>query len=266
MKILMWFKKHFIFSLLIFVTLCFLLGMQFFRTKKTNILTKPLQKGSIMECVYGVGSVFSNKTFQVKSGISSKIQGIFVKEGDFVEAGTKLIELETTFYAPFAGTVISRAGSVGETVFPQTILVNLADLKDRFVQVTLDQIGALKVQKNQKVKLSFDGLREKTFMGSISAIYPKENHFLVHIDVTGLPMQILPGMTADVAIELSEHKGVFIVPLAALHNNQIYVKRSSEKPIPVTVKIGLVEGSMAEIFSKELLEGDQLVVQNKENR
>ncbi|QVL55022.1 MAG: efflux RND transporter periplasmic adaptor subunit [Simkaniaceae bacterium] len=262
MKILVKLKKHYILSSILLAGILIFGGKKFFKPQAINVLTQPLQKGSIMECVYGVGTVFSNKSFQVKSGIPSKIHEVFVNEGDFVEQGTPLIKLETLFCAPFTGTIISTSGAVGETAFPQTILVTLTDLTDRYIQVTLDQTGALQVQKGQRVTLSFDGLRDETFVGAVTAVYPKEGHFLVHIDVKTLPPQILPGMSSDLAIEISEHQDIFVVPLTALINNQVYVKRGIEKPIPITVAVGLINGSIAEVFSEELLEGD-LIVQSK---
>ncbi|MEI6243186.1 MAG: efflux RND transporter periplasmic adaptor subunit [Chlamydiota bacterium] len=216
-----------------------------------------------MECVYGIGTVSSDAIFHVKSGIPSKIRTIYVKEGDFVEKGAKLIELETIFTAPFAGTITSVSGSVGETAFPQSILINLMDLTHRHVVVSLDQGGALQVQKNQKVKLNFDGLRTSTFEGKVSSIYPKNNHFLVHIDVGNLPPQIIPGMSADVAIEISNHSDVLLVPLTALNKNIVYVQRNELKPFPIPLTIGLIDGAMAEVTSGELQEGDQLVLENK---
>lgn len=229
--------------------------------KNLQNLSAPLKKGSIMECVYGVGTVASNKTMQVKSGIPSRIRSLFVKEGDWVEEGAKLVELETLFTAPFSGVVTGVSGSLGETVFPQTVLISLMDLKDRYVSVTLDQVGALKVLKGQRVKLNFDGLREKTFEGEVASIYPNNNHFLVHIRIQDLPWQILPGMSADVAIEISEHKDVLLIPVAALEKNLVLVKRNEDRLLPIQVSLGLIDGAMAEVAGGDLKEGDRLLLQ-----
>jgi membrane fusion protein, macrolide-specific efflux system len=260
MSILSKLKKPFIFIPLLVGVIGLIFSLA--HHKSLDPLTLPLKKGAMMECVYGVGTVTSNKTLQVKSGIPSKIRALFVKEGDYVEAGAKIIELETLFTAPFAGTITTVSGSLGESVFPQSTLVNLTDLKDRYIAVTLDQTGALKVQKNQQVRINFDGLREKTFEGKVSSIYPQNNHFLVHIETPNLPEEILPGMTADVAIEISEHKDILLIPVAALDKNQVFVKKE-QKFLPISVKIGLIDGTMAEVTSGELQEGDQLLLQNR---
>jgi multidrug efflux pump subunit AcrA (membrane-fusion protein) len=258
-------KKHRWVSLMIFGGALFLFFAIFkHASKKESVsFTQPLKKGSLLECVYGVGSVASAHTFQVKSGIASKVHALYVKEGDFVEEGSKLMELETLFTAPFSGVVSSISVSLGELAFPQTPLLHLIDLKDRHVLVTLDQVGALRVQKSQKVGLSFDGLREKKFQGTVSSIYPKDHLFLVRIDVPDLPKHILPGMSVDVAIEIAEHLDVFLVPVGALHKNQVYIKRKEHKPFPVTIQVGLIDKTMAEVISSELQEGDQLLMQNR---
>jgi membrane fusion protein, macrolide-specific efflux system len=260
---LFWLKKHPFSGFLILAVAMFVVFFIAKQVRQTHTATfsQPLKRGSMMECVYGVGCVTSDHTFQVKSGIPSKVRTLYVKEGDLVDLGSKLMELEALFTAPFAGVVTSICVSPGEVASPQAPLLNLVDLKNRHVLVTLDQIGALRVQKGQTVNLSFDGLREQTLHGKVTAVYPKDYHFLVRIDVVDLPASILPGMTGDVAIEIVEHANVFLVPVGALDKNQIYIKRNEQKPYPVTIRVGLIDQTMAEVISDELQEGDQLVLQ-----
>jgi multidrug efflux pump subunit AcrA (membrane-fusion protein) len=268
MKVHLVFKKTIFLSLLVLlgITLAAMASYRHFHSSTSPITSFSVQKGNIMECVYGVGTVTSDKTFQVKAGFPSKINAIFVKEGDVVSTGAKLIALETLFTAPFAGTVTSISGSVGETAFPSAILINLVDLTHKHILVTLDQSGALRVQKGQKVKLNFDGLRSQNIVGYVAAIYPKDNHFLVRIDVENFPNLILPGMTADVAIEISAHKDALLVPLAALSNKTVLVQRKEQKNILLKLSLGLVDGSMVEVISGNLQEGDLIVVGDKVNK
>jgi membrane fusion protein, macrolide-specific efflux system len=259
-----WIKNHK--KLFVILCLALIICIVFISNKKTvkEPSTVSLKKGSLIECVYGIGTVTANKSYQLKTGIAGKIKNIFVKEGDSVQKGDKLAEIETIFTAPFSGIITMLSYQTGETVFPQSKILQLIDPADRHISVVLDQTGVLRVKKDQKIKISFDGVRDMTFEGKVSSIYPRENNFIVRIDIPNLPSYILPGMTADIAIEIAERKNILLIPVNAIEKNKIYIKTEKGKPKEVNVKIGLNDGVMAEIISSELKEGDILLVQNKE--
>lgn len=257
-----WIKKH---KILVFF-LCLLIFLPFFFLFKKNhnpeAKTYSISKGSIMECVYAVGIVKSDKCFQLKTGIAGKINNIFIKEGDFVEKGDKLVCLETLFTAPFSGTITSISYNEGETVFPSHVILKLTDLANRYVSVNLDQKSAFKVAKNQTVKLSFDSLSDQVFEGMVTAIHPDENKFKARIDIPNLPAGILPGMTMDAAIEISQHSDVFLIPVSALENDKIFIKENN-KLKTVFVKVEFTDGKMIQISSSQIREGDQLLIKQR---
>ncbi len=261
-----WIKRHK--TLFIFLSLCILsaITITFFNKKKQNDMpTHAIGKGSIMECVYGIGTVLSNKSYELKTGVSGKVKKIFVKEGDFVEKGDKLAELETIFTAPFSGTIISISCYEGEMVFSSSVIMMISDLSDRYIKVILDQKSILKISTGKTVKLSFETLRDQIFEGKISAIYPYDNKFHVRIEAPNLPLIVLPGMTGDAAIEITEHSDVLLIPLAAIDKDKVSVKRENSPPEPVAVQIGLTDGTMAEVTSSTLKEGDMLFLHTPQN-
>lgn len=154
--------------------------------------------------VYGIGTVTATHTFQLKLADAATLKTLHAQEGDWVAAQAPLVTLldGRTFRAPFPGTVTALPFKPGENVFPQLPIVTVTDLQDRYVLVSLEQHGALRVRERQPVRLSFESLRAARFTGTVRAIYPHEGQFLVHITVAELPPAILPGMTADVAIEV----------------------------------------------------------------
>ncbi len=217
--------------------------------------------GPVIEAVYGLGTVVPTRSFQIKIGVISNIRKLFVKEGDFVKAGQPLIELEqiALLAAPFSGTVTSIPFKVGETVFPQIPILTLMDLKDRYITVSLEQQGALRVKKGQKARIIFESLRGQKFIGSVRAIFPAENQFTVHIDVKDLPEEILPGMTADVAIEIDKRENVLLVPITAVNAGKIVIIRSGKK-IKTDVKIGVIDGEFGEVISGDVKASDQILL------
>lgn len=226
-------------------------------------LSDPIAKGAIVESVYGIGTVTATRSFQLKLGVTSTIRRLFVKEGDQVKRDQRLVDLDgVLFSAPFDGTITLLPFKVGETVFPQSVVLSIVDLQDRYALVTLEQQAALRVRRGQKAKLSFDSLRAESYDGQVEAIYSNDNNFLVRIGIASLPPQILPGMTADVAIGITEKRDALIIPVAAIDAGKVYVKRGIGTTT-VTVKTGIVDGAMAEIVSGELQEGERLVIRKK---
>ena len=91
-----------------------------------------LKRGPIVESVYGIGTVTAVRSFSVKSGVTSIIHKLFVKEEDVLKKGALLIELEgiDNFVAPFVGTVVSVPFKKDETIYAQAIVLTLVDPSD----------------------------------------------------------------------------------------------------------------------------------------
>lgn len=219
-------------------------------------------RGTIVEAVYGLGTIVSHKVFDLKLGITSTIRTLHVKEGDFVAINASLIEFSegNTVKAPFAGTVTQLPFQTGENVFPQTTILQLIDLKDRYVLVSLEQQGAMRVKPGQKAALSFESLRNQTYGGTVRTVYPNAGEFLVAIDSPQLPDDILPDMTADVAIEIARKDDALLVPVQAVSSGRISVFKDG-KAVKRKVTLGLVDGPWAEIVSGDLNVNDQIIVE-----
>lgn len=235
------------------------------RQRDLGPLSEPLTRGPVVESVYGIGTVTARNSYQLKLGVTSTISRLFVNEGDFVKKGQKLVEIDagTTFPAPFDGTITYLPVKAGETVFAQAVILTLADLADRYVVVSLEQRGAVRVRQGQKARMSFDSMRETSFDGVVQSIYSYENTFLVRIGVTNLPPQLLPGMTADVGIVIAEHPDVLSVPTAAIDRGTVLVRRGAGRAEEVAIKTGIVDGARAEVVSGDLKEGDQVYLRGK---
>jgi multidrug efflux pump subunit AcrA (membrane-fusion protein) len=255
-------------GIFVLIALAILLGLKNRATqKKEEVATTPVIKGSIMESVYGIGTVMAKQSFQMKSGVASTINRVYVREGDFVKRGSPLVDLADTtlITAPFAGTITWLPFKTGEVVFPQSEILSLVDLRNRYIVVSLEQKGALKVRYRQIARISFDTMREDSFPGRVEAIYSQGNNFLVRIGVDNLPSQILPGMTGDVAINIREERDVLLVPTHAIHEGKVTVDRGENEPEIIEVTVGLVDGEKAQVVGN-LREGDVLLVPTKDNQ
>ncbi|MDH4468238.1 MAG: HlyD family efflux transporter periplasmic adaptor subunit [Bacteriovoracaceae bacterium] len=253
-------KKFGILSV-VFLAVCIIGFLWFKKNQKTTSHSERIKRGTIVESVYGIGALTAEKSLSIKSGVTSTIHRLYVKEGEIVKKGALLVDLEGIgeFRAPFSGTIVSTPFKEGETVYAQTSVVTLVDPTDTYLLVTLEQQGALSLRPNLPVKISFDGLRGQVFDGMVESIFSNGVDFLSRISFKSLPKFILPGMTADVAIILQEKKDVLLIPVASLELKEAVLKRNG-KTIRIPVKLGLVDGAYAEVIEGDVQVGDEAVL------
>lgn len=221
-----------------------------------------IKRGDIVEAIYGLGKVKTRRRYEVKIGILANARKIFVDEGDKVKTGDPLIQFSESglFKAPFEGIVTLVAVDEGETVVPQAPVIRIEDPVDKYIEVSLEQQGALRVREGQSVQIVFESLRGEKLHGRVVAVFAKNDEFLTHIEVEGgLPPNILPGMTADVAVTVGRHANATLIPVAAVNNGQVIVLRDGRKQ-KVSLSIGAVDGQMAQVLDGDLQDGDRIFV------
>ncbi|WP_423064068.1 efflux RND transporter periplasmic adaptor subunit [Candidiatus Paracoxiella cheracis] len=220
-----------------------------------------VRRGPVIKSVYGLGTVTADKVYKLTVGVTSTVQKFYVKEGQYVTKDTPLVALTMlpTIRAPFSGTIISLPLHDNETVYPQTTVLTLMDLKQRYVLVALEQQAAMEVRKGDKVIMNFESLRDKNFTGTVTNIYPKDNNFYVKIDAPDLPEQILPDMTADIAIITNHIDNAVQVPTAAISHSEVTIKNGHQK-ITKKISIGVVTNGWAQITSDNITPSDAVLI------
>jgi multidrug efflux pump subunit AcrA (membrane-fusion protein) len=218
-------------------------------------------KDDVIEAVYGLGIIKSENNYNARAAILSSIKEFYVTEGQEVTKGQKLFLTDqgSVYAAPFSGKVTSIPVPVGENLFPQTIILSLIDLNHLYLEVSLEQQGAMKLSKGMKSEISFEFFRNKKIMGEISTIYPKNDQFIAKVFVKEWPKGVLPGMSADVAFEVARKKNVLLIPVKAIANNHIVVIRNKKK-IKIMIHIGLIDQEKAEVLSPNLNLEDEIVI------
>ncbi|NTV29207.1 MAG: HlyD family efflux transporter periplasmic adaptor subunit [Candidatus Omnitrophica bacterium] len=238
------------------------------QTQSAGILSEPLQTGTIVESVYGIGTVTASHSYQLRPGLISTVSELYVKEGDTVKKDDPLIKIDSrVFQAPFDGTVTFLPFKVGENIYPQGSALSLVDLRERYLVVSLEQQGALQVQAGQKVRISLDTIRGQNYDGRVESVYSNNSNFLARIIVSGLPFSILPDMTGDVAIQIRAHENALIAPVAALERGRyLWRKRGPGIPKRVEVTAGIMDKEQAEITSGDLQAGDRVLIRKDLNK
>jgi len=260
-----WISKHktisTIFSVFFFAALLF---TRVVINRMQGTLSDPVKRGVLTDAVYGIGTVTATRSFSIKPGTTSTITDLYVKEGDNIKKGGLLAKIDSVVYrAPFDGVVNYLPFKVGENIFTQLPVMVFTDLGNRYIVVSLEQQGALRVRAGQKAQLSFDSIRDKTFEGSVQSVYSYNSNFLARIDVSALPSEILPDMTADIGIVIRQVQDAILIPASAYEDGAVWVKRGHSLPSRVEVKLGIVDGTKAEVISGDVHEGDTLVIRRK---
>lgn len=222
------------------------------------------KRGEITEAVYGLGKVKSNQRYEVIVGVVSTVKKRFVNEGDQVEKGKQLIELEDNaiFRAPFSGAITLAAVYPGETALPHVPILRMESLSERYIELSLEQQAAIRVKVGQAAKISFESLRGKVLRGRVSSLYPRENEFIARISVDSLEENILPGMTADVSVEIGKINNALLVPAKALQNGLVLVKTNG-KWEKRKVEIGHIDGLNAEVLGNSLSPSDEIRIKEE---
>ena len=216
--------------------------------------------GPIVEAIYGLGKVKTDRVYEVKLGVIKTVERIYVQEGMSVKKGDRLVKFDgdLVFTAPFNGTVTLVAFNEQQSVFPQQPVVRVEDLNTKYIEVSLEQQGALRVKPGLPVRVVFESIRGEVLTGKVSAIFSRNEEFLAHINVP-LADNILPGMTADVAIEVSHKDKALLVPLSAITDGRVRVRRDGKRKT-IKLSIGSIDGNWAEVLSGDLSVNDEILV------
>ena len=119
---------------------------------------------------------------RVSPQVTGKLIELFVEEGDAVHAGDVIARLDdavlpattsvnlTVVKAPISGTVLRKAGNVGETATPGSPIVIMSDLDDLHVVANVDETDLYKVKLGQRADLTVDGIPGVKFSGEVFSL------------------------------------------------------------------------------------------------
>jgi RND family efflux transporter MFP subunit len=177
-----------------------------------------------------------------------------------LEAAQRALE-QTTLVAPIDGTVVDVATVVGESVGTGSI-INLADLETPLVRFWVEEADLVSVAVGNPVNVVFEALPDYTFTGEIVRVDPglvevdgtPAVQNWASVDLTSQPINLPPGMTAEVEIVAGEAKDVLLVPVQALRElgpDQcvVFVVNSGGELEMRPVEVGLKDYVNAEIVS-----------------
>ena len=132
---------------------------------------------------------------------------------------------KTVITSPIDGIVISRNVDVGQTVAASlsapTLFLIAADLSQMQLNASIDESDMAKVSRGQRVSFTVDAHPGHTFSGTVEQIRLTPvvaNNVVTYTTIISAPnaaLQLKPGMTANLNIEVDRRDDVLRAPAAA---------------------------------------------------
>jgi HlyD family secretion protein len=205
----------------------------------------------------------------------------------------------TSITSPIDGVVISRSVDVGQTVAASlsapTLFTIAQDLTKMQVDTNVAEGDVGRLEVGMKTYFTVDSFPGQRFFGKIRQIRNAATTvqnvvtYDAVIDVDNTDLRLRPGMTANVTVVYAERQGVLVVPNTALRfrppgitafpgasgerrqrgmgphaadaqeTKTVWVLRGGA-PAPVSLHVGLTDGTVTEVVDSELAENDPVVV------
>lgn len=178
--------------------------------------------------------------------------------------------------APFSGRLGITAINRGQYVNPGDKLVTLQTIDPIYVNFNVPQKQISSLKANQNLTISSDAFPGVNFAGKVNAINPLidsgTRNVLVQAKLANGKMQLLPGMFANVSLDVGD-KGKFIVlPQAAItynpYGSTVFVVKQGDKKdekgnaglivSQVFVETGMTRGDQV-VITKGLTAGQEVV-------
>jgi len=192
----------------------------------------------------------------------------------------------TVIRSPVDGTVINRQVDVGQTVaasFQTPTLFQIGkDLTQMQIDSTVSEADIGQVRVGQPVKFRVDAFPDLEYSGAVRQVRlnakTEQNvvTYNVVVDVANPDLALMPGMTANLRVEIETRPDVLRVPTAALRfrpqadpaaergstprGAAVHVLGADGKPARVAVRTGISDKAWTEIVSGELKPGDSVIV------
>jgi membrane fusion protein (multidrug efflux system) len=175
--------------------------------------------------------------------------------------------------APFSGIITKRmvdpgafipAATSGSTA-QNAAIVTLSDLNRVRLQVAVPELESSLIATDQPVKLSVDGLPNRTFEGKITrfsySLDDLSKTMLAEVELPNPKFELRPGMYAIVKIGIERKEDALLVPADALliekSGASVFII-ADNKAKKTAVKTGFNDGTNAEILSG--IKPDQAVI------
>ena len=188
-------------------------------------------------------------------------------------AATETDRQRLVLIAPFAGTVASISGELGEISIPSPPgvptppAIDLIDDSCLYVKAPMDEIDAPKIRPGLPVRITLEAMSGTVFEGKVKRVAPyitavEKQARTVEVDVDFVRPDeargMLVGYSADVEIVLDSRAEVLRIPTAALREGGRVLVVDGDTLIERTLETGVANWEFTEVLSG-VVEGERVV-------
>jgi len=233
--------------------------------------------GRIEEKLSFTGEIKAETEVKVMPKTVGRVAEIYVKEGDLVNKGDKLLSFvpgispeselyeDVVTFAPIFGIVGNQLVKLGEQVGPQTSLFTLYEIDRVKVLIDVPERYYSLISPGLRAEIKLDAYPDQEFIGKVTQIRPVVDPLSrttqVEILVPNYSHRIKPGMFCRVNLVLKEKASALLVPKDAILGNAekyVFVVEGG-RAVKKFIKIGLEEAEKSEVVSG-LTSSDQIIV------
>lgn len=247
-----------------------------------GIQTVEAEQQDFAETLFVIGRIVPIPA--LKSVLSSRIPGRIIKinafEGDIVEAGTPIVEIESlqpgnppptiSLESPLPGMVMKSHTHVGKPVVPDSELFEVMDLTKVYAVARIPEDQAGKLSLGTRAQIRVAALANQSFQGELVRFGTEANPVNGTIDaffiLDNLDYRARPNMRAEFSIVLGTKANTMSVPREAIQTdgiNRIVFVKDFDLPfafVKAPVQTGFQNEARVEILSG-LFPGDEVVTQ-----
>lgn len=225
-------------------------------------------------------SIDDSKTSGTTADLAMKSAQLSVKQAEAALSDAQKALADHWVRAPFTGLIAKVPVKTGDTASNGTNIATIVT-KEQIVNISLNEIDAAKISKDEKVSLTFDAIDDLTLPGHVTnvdlvgTVSQGVVTYTAEIAFDATDVRVKPGMTVNADIVTSSKENALLVPSTAIKTlggksfvqvfDTKYSKaegargiESSTAPRNVAVTVGSSNDTAVEIVSG-LNDGDQIV-------
>lgn len=180
--------------------------------------------------VFGQIEIIPNRSAAVSSRIAGRVTDVKVTDGESVQKGQVVVEVESLqlgdppprvqYAAPIGGIVIDRHAVQGDSVEPNKHLMEIVDLSEVYAEGRIFEGQVAAIKTGQKVRVSVESYPTNDFTGTVdllSGTLDAETRTLkVWVRIKNPTLTLRPNMRARLNIVIAEADSVVTVPHSAV--------------------------------------------------
>lgn len=226
----------------------------------------------------GVVEMMPERQAFIASSAAGRVSEIYIKVGEKVSQGQKLLTIQPIFVGSspvtipslISGYVTKQNIVIGQSVTPETVLMEVSDSSKVLVRgVMYETPEVSKIKIGQKVHVSSSLLNDKPLPGVIQrmdgAFDSSSRTFNIYALVENPDHKLLANMQVRLAVEVSNPSDVLTVPVKAVLGDTgeqfIFVRNGSEFERR-SVKLGMRYGTDVEVLEGVFPDEEAVTVGN----